>query len=158
MINVRNISGTVLVHCVLQEWYPSLWTFRPIHGMVTLRLKKWCAFVHVRAYGVFLHVVKREQMMDVLWQLPFLFLSYSTNPSASCLSRLSCLPASKSRCHWHSSPATLITSDGQFPLKRGPIYCATECAEGFLGRWARIAEMERRRTTRTNWALLTPEG
>lgn len=39
----------------------------------------------------------------------------------------------------------LITSDGQFPLKRGQIYCATECAEGFLGRWARTAEMERRK-------------
>lgn len=76
----------------------------------------------------------------------FLSFLYSKKTCVHCLLRLSYISASKSRCHWHSSPAPpLITSDGQFPLKRGQIYCATECAEGFLGRWARTAEMERRK-------------
>lgn len=49
----------------------------------------------------------------------------------------------------------LIISDGQLSLKWVQIYCATECAESFLGRWACTAEMERRRTARTNWVPLT---
>lgn len=46
-----------------------------------------------------------------------------------------------------------ITSDGQFPLKRGQIYCATECAEGFLGRSVRTAEVKGKteEKTWTNW-------
>lgn len=55
----------------------------------------------------------------------------------------SCIQVTLSLTFLPSPP--LITSDGQFPLKRGQIYCATECAEGFLGRWARTAEMERRK-------------
>lgn len=39
----------------------------------------------------------------------------------------------------------LITSDGQFSLRRVQIFCATEGAEGFLGQWACTAEKERRR-------------
>lgn len=57
-----------------------------------------------------------------------------------------------------TSQPLLITSQSQFPLKRGQICCATECAEGFLGRWALTALMERRRTHRTNWVPLTPLG
>lgn len=94
-----------------------------------------CASVHVHAYGVFLRVVNgrwRDWLM--CYDSCFSSFLYSRNTFTSRRSGLSHPPASKSHRHWHSSPAPLlITSDGQFPLKRGQIHCATEYAEGFSG-------------------------
>ena len=79
-------------------------------------------------------------------------LTYGTNTSAPAWPRCLVFPHLSHTVIDIPPQPPPITSDGQFPLKRGQIYCATECAEGFLGRRVHTAEMESRKEG--NWDKL----
>lgn len=77
-----------------------------------------------------------------IWYDTFFCFLYTVRTAVTLVFQ-GCLPAYKS--HHHCTPPLAHNLTGQTPLKRGQIYCATECSEGFLGRLAPTAEVETRK-------------
>lgn len=120
---------------------PSSLTCFPFTQRLLKALNRKYHWVKIRAEGY------RDTRL-VSWPIWYdtIFCFLCTVRTAVTLVFQGCLPAYKSHHHWPPPPLPFAHNlTGQTPLKRGQIYCATECSEGFLGRLAPTAEVETRR-------------